>query len=52
MSVEVESDGSIHIGAVDASSHCLQASENFSARQTERIAQPYGDDGELWLDRG
>ena len=38
MAVEIESDGSVEIGSVDADSRVCQAAENFGPRQTERIA--------------
>jgi hypothetical protein len=46
MSVEAEGYGSVDIGAIDAGSSHLPASENFGARLTEGVARSHGDNAE------
>jgi hypothetical protein len=38
VAVEVEGDGSVEIGAVDAGSRVGEAAENFDTRQAKRIS--------------
>ena len=50
MAVEVEGDGAVEVGAVDADTGGLQAAENVRLGQAEGIAVSDGDDGEAGRD--
>src|SRR6266567_535755 len=49
--IEIESDGSVEISPVDASSRSRQAAKNFHSRQTESIARSHRNNSELGFGR-
>ena len=49
VAVEIESDGSVEIGAVDVDSGGLQALQDLGLREAERGSEADRDHGETWL---